>query len=1033
MEMWATLLISLFILLIIWDYFNKKHRNEILKKSNIYGGFNLPLIGGALRMVGANSENVIDRLRLFVRENGKVFHTWVLHQLVVFCADPKILETLLSSPVHITKNNVYDMLSLWLGDGLLMSTGKKWHSRRKIITPSFHFKILEEFIEIFDRQSNIMVQQLKGKIKDENAPIDMFPVVCLTALDIIAETAMGVQVNAQSNPNIGYVQSVKIVTGIISTRLRKPLWRTDGMFKLFAPHVYKDMLQHINLMQKFTKDVIEKRRATLEHEINTEDQQKSLEDADTDQDFRIGGKKYMPLLDLLLQASVDGKPLTNEDIREEVETFMFEGHDTTTSGTSFALYVISRHPEVQQKLFSEILEVIGKNTNQAPTYRQLQNLRYMDCVIKESMRLYPPVPIIGRYFKEDTDLNGFTIPGDCHLNVPLFVVLRDPDYFQDPNEFKPERFDTENPENIFPFAYTPFSAGPRNCIGQKYAMLEMKSVISKILRHFELLPIGPDVIPQLSLILRSKTGVQMGLKSRVYAKRGPKKVLKSFFLKKMLIEFLIICLSLILLWDYLSKKRRNNMLSYMPGPKALPILGNVLMYRGQSPEEIMKFIVKNKQKYGKLYRVWILQQLAVFSSDPEDVEVILSSPQHITKNNLYELLHEWLGTGLLMSTGKKWHQRRKIITPTFHFKILEQFVEIFDQQSAVMVKKLYEKADGKTAINIFPIICLTALDIIAETAMGVKINAQNNPGFPYVQAVTNVTNITARRFINVWHRINWIFRLTAPRENKRLQESIKLMHDFTENIIMERRKALEKSLNENSQIPDEDEFGQKKRMALLDVLLQSNVDGVPLSNEDIREEVDTFMFEGHDTTTSGISFALCLISRHPQVQQNIFEEILQVLGSDKERPVTLRDLGELKYLECVIKECLRLYPPVPIIGRYFTEDVNIRGKMIPAGTNYTVGIFVSLRDPIYFPDPDAFKPERFLEESKMHPYAYIPFSAGPRNCIGQKFAILEMKSTISKILRHFELLPLGPEFRPMMNLVLRSANGNHLGLRPRKY
>lgn len=149
----------------------------------------------------------------------------------------------------------------------------------------------------------------------------------------------------------------------------------------------------------------------------------------------------------------------------------------------------------------------------------------------------------------------------------------------------------------------------------------------------------------------------------------------------------------------------------------------------------MTFITNNSKKYGDMYRVWILQQLAVFSSDPRDLEVILSSPQHITKNNLYELLHQWLGTGLLMSTGrskgfphirtvywwsvflfisgKKWHSRRKIITPTFHFKILEQFVEIFDQQSGVMVKKLSDKADGKSPINIFPVICSMALDIIA--------------------------------------------------------------------------------------------------------------------------------------------------------------------------------------------------------------------------------------------------------------------------------------------------------------------------------
>lgn len=188
----------------------------------------------------------------------------------------------------------------------------------------------------------------------------------------------------------------------------------------------------------------------------------------------------------------------------------------------------------------------------------------------------------------------------------------------------------------------------------------------------------------------------------------------------------------------------------------------------------------------------------------------------------------------------------------------------------------------------------------------------------------SVTNITTKRFINVWHRINWIFRLSAPDDYKLLNESIKLMHDFTENIIMERREALEKSISENAQSQEDDEFGQKKRMALLDVLLQSSIAGAPLSNEDIREEVDTFMFEGHDTTTSGISFALYLIARHPEVQKKIVEEIVEVLGTDTERPVTLRDLGDLKYLECVIKESLRLYPPVPMIGRYFTEDVEIR-------------------------------------------------------------------------------------------------------------
>ncbi|EDV45580.1 uncharacterized protein Dere_GG12913 [Drosophila erecta] len=492
---------------------------------------------------------------------------------------------------------------------------------------------------------------------------------------------------------------------------------------------------------------------------------------------------------------------------------------------------------------------------------------------------------------------------------------------------------------------------------------------------------------------------------------------------------LLAAFATLLVWDFLWRRRGNGIL---PGPRPLPLLGNLLMYRGLDPEQIMDFVKKNQRKYGRLYRVWILHQLAVFSTDPRDVEFVLSSQQHITKNNLYKLLNCWLGDGLLMSTGRKWHGRRKIITPTFHFKILEQFVEIFDQQSAVMVEQLQSRADGKTPINIFPVVCLTALDIIAETAMGTKINAQKNPNLPYVQAVNDVTNIMIKRFIHAWQRVDWIFRLTQPTEAKHQDKAIKVMHDFTENIIRERRQTLVNNLKKTTTEELVDCLGQKRRMALLDVLLQSTIDGAPLSDEDIREEVDTFMFEGHDTTTSAISFCLYEISRHPEVQQRLVQEIRDVLGEDRKRPVSLRDLGELKYMENVIKESLRLHPPVPMIGRWFAEDVEIRGKRIPAGTNFTIGIFVLLRDPEYFESPDEFRPERFeADVAQIHPYVYIPFSAGPRNCIGQKFAMLEMKSTVSKLLRHFELLPLGPEPRHSMNIVLRSANGVHLGLKPR--
>lgn len=140
-------------------------------------------------------------------------------------------------------------------------------------------------------------------------------------------------------------------------------------------------------------------------------------------------------------------------------------------------------------------------------------------------------------------------------------------------------------------------------------------------------------------------------------------------------------------------------------------------------------------KYGRIKRVWAFQRLALICSDAELNEQLLTSSVHITKNRNYGLLHQWLGVGLLLSGGKKWHTRRKIITPAFHFKILEEFIEVFDQQSSVLIDCLAEKSDGKTAFDIYPYMCLVTLDVIAETAMGTKVHAQTDKNMPYTAAV----------------------------------------------------------------------------------------------------------------------------------------------------------------------------------------------------------------------------------------------------------------------------------------------------------
>lgn len=190
---------------------------------------------------------------------------------------------------------------------------------------------------------------------------------------------------------------------------------------------------------------------------------------------------------------------------------------------------------------------------------------------------------------------------------------------------------------------------------------------------------------------------------------------------------------------------------------------------------------------------------------------------------------------------------------------------------------------------------------------------------------------------------------------------------------------------------------------------------------------------GHDTTTAGISWTIFLLGLHPEIQDKVHAELDSIFhGSD--RKVTFSDMSEMKYLERVIKEALRLYPSVPIIGRTLSEDVQLDDYFIPKGCMIKIDLFHLHRDPRYFDEPEKFNPDRFLPEfMNRHPYAYIPFSAGPRNCIGQKFAAYEEKSVVSAILRNFRIRTVDKrdDVKMINELVLRPIGGINVTLERR--
>ncbi|KAJ3614807.1 hypothetical protein NHX12_018377 [Muraenolepis orangiensis] len=375
-----------------------------------------------------------------------------------------------------------------------------------------------------------------------------------------------------------------------------------------------------------------------------------------------------------------------------------------------------------------------------------------------------------------------------------------------------------------------------------------------------------------------------------------------------------------------------------------------------------------------------------------------------------------------ISTGSKWRQRRKMLTPTFHFSILTEFLEVMNEQAAILVNKLGREV-GKGCFNCFNHITLCALDIICETAMGKKLSAQSNSDSEYVQCVYKMSDIITRRQRMPWFWSDLSYNVFGEglEHNRRL----KTLHSFTSTVIHERVEHMR--LSEEQEADGVSEQRTRKRQAFLDMLLKTvDEGGNKLTHQDIQEEVDTFMFEGHDTTAAAMNWAVHLLGSHPEVQRKVQLELHKVLG-ESERPITMEDLKELRYLDCVIKESLRLFPSVHFFARRLCDDAVINGFKVSKGTNAVVLVYALHRDPRYFPNPEEFQPERFFPENCVGrpPYAYVPFSAGLRNCIGQRFAMMEEKVVLASILRSFniEACQTREELHPLGEIVLRPENG----------
>ncbi|KAM9328434.1 cytochrome P450 4F3 [Pholidichthys leucotaenia] len=423
---------------------------------------------------------------------------------------------------------------------------------------------------------------------------------------------------------------------------------------------------------------------------------------------------------------------------------------------------------------------------------------------------------------------------------------------------------------------------------------------------------------------------------------------------------------------------------------------------------------------------------------PDYVKPLLMASANITIKDelIYHHLRPWLGQSLLISNGEDWARRRRLLTPAFHFGILKNYVIMFNSSAKTMHNKWFRLlAESNTNIELFSYVTLMTLDSLLKCAFSYKSNCQESPS-EYVSAIVELSDLIIARRHNILHHWDWIYWRTQ--KGKQFKRAISVVHRFTREVVQKRRALIEQQKTTDTQ-SNITPAPQRKKDFVDIILLSEDKNGQGLTDEEIQAEADTFMFAGHDTTASAICWTLYNLARHTHYQEKCRQEVVDLMEGRDEHEIEWEDLSGLPFTTMCIKESLRLHCPVQAVTRRYTQDMELPGDCtVPAGTICLVSIYGTHHNPAVWANPHEYDPLRFDRANlkSISSHAFIPFSSGPRNCIGQKFAMAELQVVVALTLLRFRLTPgENPELgsssggvRRLPQLVLHAEGGLWLQL-----
>ncbi|MEN3537583.1 cytochrome P450 [Microbispora sp. ZYX-F-249] len=356
-----------------------------------------------------------------------------------------------------------------IGDGLLTSEGELWRAQRRTIQPMFQNRRIARQDTVIAEEAARLVERLRARVG--GPPVDMAEEMTRLALGVLGRTLLDADLDAFHSIGHSFEGVQDQAMFEMVTLSMVPLW-------LPLPHHLR-FRRARRALYRVADRLVTSRRGDGDDVVTR----------------------------LLAAPRPAGPRAARQRMREELVTLLLAGHETTASTMSWAFHLLDRHPAVRERLHAEAVEVLG---DRLPVYEDLHRLKYTAMVLEEVMRLYPPVWALTRVAVQDDEVGGYHVPAGADVMISPYTLHRHPEYWTDPDRFDPDRFDPAGASGRPRYAYIPFGAGPRFCVGNHLGMMEATFVLAMVARDLRLAGVpGRPAVPEAMLSLRVRGGLPM--------------------------------------------------------------------------------------------------------------------------------------------------------------------------------------------------------------------------------------------------------------------------------------------------------------------------------------------------------------------------------------------------------------------------------------------------------------------------------------------------------------------------------------------